>query len=266
VTSLAHAARRAHGSEAADWGARSGLVARGVLWLVVGLLAGNVALGGHDQADKNGALETLRGQPFGGALLVVLAVAFAAHAVFRVLEGTVGRRDEDDDGKRWLKRTWSLCRAAVYFFLAGSTVKLLLSGGGNENASKPTAQVMGWPAGRWLVGAVGVGVVVAGLVMIVRGVREDFTDKLKMPGGAMRGVVEKVGTAGLAGRGLVYALVGGFLVQAAATFDPQKAKGLDASLKTLARQPYGTVLLWAAVAALLSVAAWSFLEARYREL
>jgi hypothetical protein len=265
VTSLAHAARRAQGSEAADWGARAGLVARGLLWLVVGLLAGNVALGGHDQADKNGALQALKDQPFGSALLVAVAVAFAAHAVFRVLEGTVGRRDEEDAGKRLLKRGWSLCRAAVYFLLAGSTVKLLLSGGGNENASKPTAQVMGWPAGRWLVGAVGVGIVIAGLVMLVRGVREDFTDTLDLPRGPMRGVVEKAGIAGLAGRGLVYALLGGFLVQAAVTFDPQKAKGLDASLKTLARQPYGSVLLWAAVVALLSFAAWSFLEARYRE-
>jgi hypothetical protein len=81
----------------------------------------------------------------------------------------------------------------------------------------------------------------------------------------MRGVVEKVGLAGLTGRGLVYALIGGFLIEAAATFDPHEAKGLDASLKTLARQPFGSLLLWLAVAALLAFAVWSLFEARYRE-
>jgi hypothetical protein len=258
MTSVTAVARKARHSDAADWGARAGIVARGVMWLVVGLLAGNVALGGHDQADKNGALETLKQQPFGKLLLVVLALAFLAHAAFRVLEGSVG---EDELGKR----VWQFSRAVIYLFLAGSTVKLLVSGAGKENAAKPTATVMGWPGGRWIVGAVGAAIIVTGIVMAVRGFRQDFTDKLDMPGGRMRDVVKKVGFAGLAGRGLVYALVGGFLVEAAVRFDPHKAKGLDASLKTLARQPYGAVLLWIAVAALLSFAIWSFLEARYRK-
>lgn len=266
MTTLAANARRAESSDAAEWGARAGLVARGLLWFVVGLLAGKLALGGSAKADKNGAFQALKDQPFGKALLVALAVGFAAHAVFRVLEGTVGRREEEDDGKRWLKRAWSLCRAVIYFFLAGTTVKFLVSGGGSDNASRPTAKVLGWPAGQWIVGAVGAGVVIAGIVMIVRGVRQDFDDKLTMPGGRMRTVVEKAGLVGLSGRGLVYMLVGGFLVEAAVTFDPNKAKGLDASLKTLAHQPFGKALLWLAVVALLSFAVWSFLEARYRKL
>jgi succinate dehydrogenase/fumarate reductase cytochrome b subunit len=266
VASLLSTARKAHTSDAADWGARAGIIARGLLWLTIGLLAARVALGDGGRADKGGALEALKQQPFGKVLLVALAAAFAAHAVFRVLEGTVGRRDEDDDRKRLLKRAWSLCRAAAYLFLAGSTVKLLVSGPSSESASKPTAEVMAWPAGRWLVGAVALGIVVAGIAMAVRGVRQDFTDKLDLPGGRMRKVVERTGTAGLVGRGLVYALVGGFLVQAAAEFDPHKAKGLDASLRALSQESYGAVLLWVAVAALIAFALWSFLEARYRDL
>jgi sulfite exporter TauE/SafE len=259
VTSLAHAARRARSSDAADWGARSGIVARGLLWLIVGVLAGNIAVGGHDQADKNGALATLRDQPMGKLLLVLVALAFAAHACFRLLEAAVGKRE-------WWKRLWQLCRVGVYGFLAGSTVKLLVTGPKRENAAKPTAHVMGWPAGRWLVGIVGAAIIITGVTMAVRGLRQDFTERLKLPRGRMRRVVETAGVAGLCGRGLVYALVGGFLVQAAVQFDPNKAKGLDASLKTLARQPFGAVLLWVAVAALLSFAAWSFLEARYRKI
>ena len=257
MTSIAHAARRAQRSQPVQWSARSGLLARGLLWLVIGVLAGDLALGGHDQADKSGALATLKDQPLGTPLLVLVALAFAAHAAFRLLDAAVG-----EEG--W-KRLWQLGRAVVYGFLAGSTVALLVSGPSHEDAARPTARVMSWPAGRWLVGLVGAGLVVAGLVMAVRGVRQDFSDKLDVPRRRRR-LVERVGMAGLVGRGLVYALVGGFLVEAAVRFDPGKAKGLDAALKTLAHQPFGPALLWLAVAALLSYALWSFCEARYRRL
>jgi hypothetical protein len=267
VTSVKQAARRAESSRAAEWGARAGLVARGLLWLVVGFLALQVALGGHERADRGGALQALKDQPFGTLLLVVLAGAFTAHAAFRLLEGTVGRRDEDDDRKRLLKRAWSLCRVVIYGALAVGTVRFLLSDASSGgDASGPTARLLGVPAGRTLLGIVGAGVVLGGLVQGVRGVRQDFTDKLDMPSGRMRTAVERVGAAGLVGRGLVYVLVGSFLVEAAVTTDPHKAKGLDAALKTLANRPYGTLFLLVAVLGLLSFAAWSFLEARYRDL
>jgi hypothetical protein len=233
-------------------------VARGLLWLIVGLLAANVALGGHKEADKHGALETLKDQPFGKVLLLTVAVAFTAHALFRALEAAVGKRE-------WWKRLWSAAKTGVYLFLAGSTARMLVSGkGGEDDAAKPTAHVMSWPAGRWCVGAVGLAIVVAGIGMAVRGFRQDFTDKLTLPGGRRRRLVEVAGTIGLTGRGLVYSLVGFFLVDAAYRFDPHRAKGLDASLKTLAAQPFGEGLLWLAVVALLSFSVWSFLEATYR--
>jgi hypothetical protein len=264
VTAVKQAARRAEDSDAAEWGARSGLVARGLLWLVVAFLAAGVAAGGHERADRKGALQTLKDEPLGEAILVALAVAFAGHAVYRLLEGTVGRRDETDDRKRLLKRLLSLSRVAVYGFFAVSTVTFLVTGGSGESASKPTARVMELPGGRVVVGLVGAAIVVGGLVQAVRGLRQDFTKKLRMPAGRMRTVVKVAGAAGLVGRGLVYALVGSFLVSAAASFDPHKAKGLDESLKTLARQPFGTGLLLAAVVCLASFAVWSFVEAAYR--
>lgn len=268
MTTVKQHARRAEQSDAASWGARAGFVSRGLLWATIGVLAMRVAGGSGEKADKQGALAALRDQPLGAVLLIALAAGFAAHALFRVLEGTVGRRDEDDGRKKALKRAWSWCRVVVYGFLAVSTVRFLMSGGsgGGDEADKPTAQVMELPAGPWLVGLVGGGIVLAGLVMTVRGFKQDFPDDLRPPSGRARTVVERIGTAGLVGRGLVYALVGSFLVRAAVTFDPEEAKGLDASLRTLADQPFGTGLLLFAAACLLSFALWSFVQARYRDL
>ena len=265
MTSLTNKAQEAHNSDAAEWGARSGLFARGLLWLAIGLLALGVALGHGGRADRGGALGALKEQPFGKVLLVLMAAAFTAHALFRLLEGTVGRTEEKDDKKRYLKRAWSLCRVVIYGSFAVATIKVLVSGPGSENATGPTAKALSLPGGRWLVGAVGVGLVVGGIVQAVRGFKQDFTKKLNMPGGRMREVVKRAGAAGLIGRGLVYALIGSFIVSAAVNADPHKAKGLDAALKSLADRPFGTVLLLVTAAGMLAFALWSFLEARYRD-
>jgi hypothetical protein len=261
-------ARKAHRSDTVEWLARLGLVSRGLIWLTVGFLAAQVALGSDKRADKNGALATLKDKPFGALLLVVLTIGFVGYAAWRLLEGTVGHRDEDDDRKRWTKRLASLFRGGVYLFLAGSTAKFLVSGGGNDNTKPLTARVMSHTGGRTFVFLVGAGLVVGGLAMAFRGMKqkfEDLVDEGRMPDG-LRTVTRVVGTVGLVCRGLVFALVGWFLIDAAARFEPDKAKGLDASLKTLAHQPFGRVALFFAAVGLLAFALWSWIEAAYRKL
>ncbi|MCU1589091.1 MAG: putative integral rane protein [Frankiales bacterium] len=262
------AAKKVENSTAVEWLARLGLFSRGVVWLVVGLLAVQVALGKKTEADKNGALKTIADKPFGHLLLVVLVIGFFGYAAWRLLEGAVGHRDEDAGRKRWTKRGTSLFRGAVYLGLAISTLKFLVSGGGNDKTQPLTARVMKAGGGRELVFVIGAGVVIGGLAMVVRAFRQKFEDKLDL--GAMparlRSATTFLGTAGIASRGLVFALIGWFLIDAAVRFNPDKAKGLDASLKTVAHQPFGRVLLFAAALGLLAFSLWSFIEARYRKI
>jgi di/tricarboxylate transporter len=268
MTDVKDAAREAEDSTAVDWLARIGLASRGIVWLVVGLLALQVALGDNKQADRNGALRAIADKPFGEALLVVLVVGFLGYAAWRLLEGAVGHRDEDEESKRWAKRIASLARGGVYLFLAGSTAKFLVSQNSADKTKPLTARVMSEPGGRALVLVIGVGLVIGGIVMGVRAVRQKFEDLIdgwKLPDG-LRPVMKVVGTFGLASRGFVFALIGGFLIAAAIRFKPDEAKGLDDSLKTLADQPYGQVLLFVAALGLLAFAVWSFIEARYRKL
>jgi hypothetical protein len=261
------AAREAESSTTVDRLARLGLLSRGVIWLIIGVLAAQVAFGGDDRVDKNGALHAIAEKPFGELLLVVLAVGFLGYATWRLLEGAVGHRDEEGR-KRWTKRGSSLFRGGIYLFLAGSTAKYVITGGGGDKTQPLTARVMSHTGGQTLVFLVGAGIVIGGLAMAVRAFRQKFEDNLKtgeMPSG-LRSATRLIGTTGLASRGLVFVLIGGFLVKAALDFDPDKAKGLDASLKTLAGQAYGPVLLFAAAVGLLAFAVWSFLEARYRDI
>lgn len=262
------AARRAENSTVVEWLARLGLVARGVIWLVIGLLATEVALGGNAEADRAGALRSIAGKPFGSLLLGVLVVGFVGYGAWRLLEAAVGHT-ADQGRKRWLKRGLSLSRGVLYLGLAVSTVRFLSSGAGSSDRTSPlTAQVMRHTAGRELVFLVGAAVVFGGLAMAVRAARGTFLDKLQQGpmSGRVRTAARALGTAGLAVRGLGIALIGGFLVDAAVRFDPAKAKGLDAALKTLAQQALGKLLLFMATLGLFAFAAWSFLEARYRKI
>lgn len=244
--------------------ARLGLAARGVVWLVIGLLALQVLLGHQESTDRNGALVAIADKPLGEVLLVVLAVGFAGYALWRVLTAAVGYPDEDGL-KRTGKRLLALGKGVVYAGLAWTTIAFLAHPHrkGDKTSSR-TADVMAHSGGRLLIGVLGAVVVAVGIGLVVRAVRMKHEKKLESWRVPDALPVLGIGTAGLAGRGLVVALLGGFLVRAAVLFDPKQAKGLDAALQTLAQQTLGTLMLAVAVASLLAYALWSFVEAAFR--
>ncbi len=261
-------ARELEDSDAVHGLARLGLGARSVVWLVIGLLVLSVALGGSEQTDQGGALRAVAEQPFGTALLVVLAVGFVGHGLWRLLTAAVGHAHEPDPKKRWAHRGAALVRGLVYLTLGAATVRFLLDGSSQDQTQSLTARLMGAPGGRALVGLVGLAVIGVGVAMAVKGVKHDHADDLvtgRMPAGLRRPAV-KIGVVGLLGRGAVFGLVGLFLVRAAVLFDPSEAKGLDAALQTVAAQPYGTVLLALAVLGILAYAVWSAVETLYKRL
>ena len=261
------AAHDVHRSGAVRAGARLGLAARGLVWVVLGLLAVQIALGDSAQADQGGALRAIADQPLGGALLVAVAIGFAAYALFQLLEAAVGHRDETG-AKRTGERAVSGVKTLLYGALAVTTLRVLGGSDGDDPTQSLTARAMALPAGRLLVGAVGVVLVVVGGVLAVRGLKQDHDDDCdtaKLPRGLRRPAVW-VGVAGHLGRGIVLALVGLFVLRAAWQFDPEQAKGLDAVLQSVAAQAYGQALLLAAAACLVAFGLWSFIESACKRL
>ena len=261
-------ARDVHESRAVEVLARLGLASRGLVWLVLAFLAGSLALGGSAQADQDGALRALKDTAFGGPLLAVLGTGFAGYALWLLLSAAVGHRDVD--GKdRVLQRLKSLAKGLVYAALSFSTFAFLLrDGGGSGSAQSRTAEAMSYPGGRLAVGLAGLVVVGIGGYFVVKGLRRKHSECLedyRVPSSLRRPAI-LVGAVGYVGRGVTIGLIGAFLVQAAATFDPDDAKGLDAALQTVAGQPHGRVLLGLTVIGLLAYALWSFVEAAYREI
>jgi Domain of Unknown Function (DUF1206) len=261
------AQRSARGSEV-EWLARIGLVAQGISYVIVAILALLVAVGEKNKPeDRTGALEQIASESFGKPLLIVLAFGFAAYAIWRLAEAFFDRGGEGDDAKGLAKRAASFGKALIYIGLCYVTVKILLGSGSSGNSEKKaTSTILDWPAGRWLVGAAGVAIVGAGLYNAYRAVTADFAEDLEHAemSAAEERWYRRIGRLGYAARAVVFTLIGVFVTKAAIEYDPSETIGLDGALAKLAGQPYGPFLLGVTAAGLLCYGLFSFVQARYR--
>lgn len=237
--------------------ARLGYVATGVINVLIGWIALQLAFGdGSGDADASGALRELAGTPFGAVLLWAVLVGFALLGLWQVGAALLG-------GKA-LDRVKDGARGIGYLVLAGLTATMLLgSGGGDTDESHLTAVVMAQPAGRWLVGAVGLGIAAVAVLHVVTGWRATFLEDLRSH---PRPWVVHVGRAGYIGRGIALGLVGGLLVIAAFRADPEEAEGLDGALQNLREAPYGPVLLAVVALGFIAFGVYSFARVKYADL
>ncbi|MGW0393478.1 DUF1206 domain-containing protein [Streptomyces sp. NPDC003042] len=259
-----------HAMEAAS---RVGLCTRGVIYVLVGLLAVQIGFGGDSgkEADRSGAVSTIGEQPFGRVLLWALVVGLAAMALWRLSEAVFGQAVAGGD--TWTRRLGSLGLAVFYTMICIGVAQTALVGGsaggrpGDETSKDYTAKVLNWPGGRVLVGVVGAVLVIGGVVIVVRSVMRKFEDNLRT--GEMsaptRRVVAVLGIIGGMACGVIAAVAGLFILLAAVQFEPNQAKGLDATLRSFAATPAGPVLLIAAAVGLLLFGLYSFCEARWRK-
>ncbi|MEW2545578.1 DUF1206 domain-containing protein [Streptomyces sp. NPDC047002] len=232
--------------------ARWGFTACGVIYVLIGLLALRIAGdGGHggQQADRGGALAELAGTPVGAVLLWAVGVGLAGMALWRLSEAMVGAATVD--GRTVRLRLLSALRCVFYGFAAYSVLAFALgdrgsgSGASDAQSRDVTARVLGVPGGRWIVGVLAAAVVVTGVWMGVLAVLRRFRRQLRPErmSRAARVFVDVTGVAGGAARGLTVAAAGAFALEAAAVYDPDRAKGFDDTLRSFAAAPAGVWLL-----------------------
>jgi hypothetical protein len=263
---------------AGDWQsalARSGLVAKGVLYAALGILAINVASGqaASGSVTKRGAIELVAGQPLGQWLLSILTVGLFALAIWYVI---LAFRGDPVEGRDTTDRLKNGGKALVYFATAGTALNILMAnwgrgvavGGGQGPSEKEAAStVMGWPGGPWLVALIGAAVVALAAQQLYKHAwKARFMDRLNRGrmSPAVQAGVERAGRSGYAARAIVFAIVGGFLVVAALRHNPSEAVGLSGALQVLAEQTWGDVLLGAVALGLFFYGMFAFAEAKYR--
>jgi hypothetical protein len=257
------------------WLARGGLVAKGVSFGIVGILAIGVAVdSGGKTTSRQGALQTLAEHTWGTLLLVPLAIGFAGYAIWRFVQALAEREDERGEKgtlKKWAKRGGYIGRGLIYAGLTFTTVKILVGSGGqqsqSEHAHQTTAALLGWPGGRWIVGIAGLCIIGVGLWNFYRGITKKFenhwrTGEMTKPERAWGG---RAGVAGHLARCVVFTLIGVFVAKAAIDYNPKNAIGLDGALQKLADASYGPYLLGLTAAGLLCYALFCLVDARYRD-
>jgi hypothetical protein len=261
-----------------DWAqlyARAGLVAKGITFGVVAVLALGVAFGiGGDVEDRPGALQTLAESMIGRFLLGVLAVGLGGYALWRFVQAALGETIENGDDVSIFKRVGLVARGLLYAWLFAMCISIFFNadepvtgGGGSGEEDRATGFLLEQPLGRWLVAAVGLSIIGAGLFNLYRAVFQRFRKDLKegQMGKEERESYTVLGVLGHLARAVLFSLAGWFLVKAAWEYDAREAIGLDGALRKLAQAEYGDVLLAATAAGLFAYGLFCLVQARYRE-
>lgn len=266
----ARAAQQAADNNWIERAARVGLAARGLVYVLIGILALQIAFAGRAQrADQQGAFQTLAQNGFGKAILWLVIIGFVGYGLWQASEAAWGHRREPDDRKRAASRVESAIKAVIYLILAVVAFRVVTgTSTGRQGGEQVTAKLLHLPGGQVLVALAGVAIVAAAVLLTWRGLRTKFEEHLDLSelGPGARSAVINLGKVGYLARGIVFSLVGLLVVMAAVTFDPDKARGMDAALRQVAARPYGPWLLSLMALGLMCFGAYSFAESRYRRL
>lgn len=255
-----------------DWvepAARFGYAAKAVVYAVVGGLAIQQAMRQGDVSGTSGALGEIASGPLGRIGLAVVTVGLAGYVVWRLVQAIFdpeGGDGDDSAALRWAKRAFYLGSAATYGLLTYTGASIVLgsgggSGGGSDGAWASDLMAMTW--GTFLVAAVGAGIVVRGVVQFVKVYTGSFRKRIQSfdLGAGTERLVLAISRVGLTARGVIFGLIGGSVVHAAITRDPEEARGLEGALEGLVTRPW---LLAAVGVGLVSYAVYQLVKARYR--
>jgi len=242
---------------------------------LVYVLIGNFALVAALEPSQRpngyqGALTKLESAPFGDALLALLALGLTAFVLWQLVLAILDpehRRDRRT-AQRLALRVGFLLNAALHTVLAGEAAWVLIGAGGGEDEGRGqavwTAWAMSLPLGRWAIGATGAGIVLFGVFQFYRAASRSKIQRVDLPHNRMRALIIALGVAGFTARGVLFGLIGVFLIDAAWRYDASHATGVPGALNALRRQPYGHALLAAVAAGLVCYGLFQIIKEPYR--
>jgi sulfite exporter TauE/SafE len=264
-------AEEAGDSASLEFVARAGLIAYGVVHLLIGWLAVRIAwsASADESADTSGALKTLASEPFGKVLLWLVAIGLVALSLWQASEAIWGYRSREG-ARRVRKQVASGARAVIYAALGASAASVALGSrpSSSQSEQQATSGVLAWPAGRVLVVVAGLIIISVGVALVVKGVTKSFAEEIdtsSMSPVARQGVA-RLGQIGYIAKGVALGLVGGLLSYTTLTFDRQKAQGLDGAMQTILAQPFGRYLLTAVALGFAAFGVFAILQSRYRRM
>jgi hypothetical protein len=257
--------KQARNSDWLDYAIRAGLVCYGVVHLLVGWLALQLALGERSEnASNKGAMQELTQQPYGEVLVWAIAIGMFLLVIWRILEALFGHQ-EKQGGDRLKARAVSAGKAVIYAVVGITALNVAIGSKSSKGGSTWTQTVMDWPAGQWIVAAVGIAVIGYGANHVFRGFTEKYAKHLDAEGksGHSGKAYILFGKIGYVGKGIAIAIVGGLILYGGLTHDASKSGDLDQALHKVLTYPFGQVLLIIIAAGLICYGLFCFARARH---
>ena len=251
--------------------ARLGYLAKGVVYLVIGLLSAMAAFkarGGRTTGSQ-GALTEILHQPYGKFSLTVVAIGLIGYAVWCAVQALKDTENKGSSFGGLIERAGFFLAGILHASLSYSAVRLVLGEHlrGEEASHRAwTAMLLAQPFGRWLVAAIGLGIFSFGIHQCYKAVTGKLGDPLIPMRDRIESLANGFGRLGLGARGIVFGIIGVFLMQAALYYNPRRVHGLGGALRVLERQPYGFWLLVAAAIGMMAYGAYMFILAAYRKM
>jgi hypothetical protein len=250
---------------------RFGHMAKGVVYAMVGILALMAAAGmGGGTTGTSGALSTIADEPFGKLLLWLIGIGLIGYIIWELIKAAKDVEHNGTDSKGIMKRIGYLVSAVIYGSLALTALKLAMSAEESGGSSEKTisATLLAQPFGQWIVGLVGIIIIIYGLIELYRGLKERFMKYFKtheMNDKEVR-LARNTGKIGLMARGIVLMMTGFFFMRTAITANPDETKGLGDALAELASQPFGQLLLGVVAAGLILYGVYEVIRGRYQRM
>jgi len=250
--------------------ARVGLIARGISYGIIGILALKLALGSGGRAtDQRGALKAIAHQPFGQALLIAMALGLGGYAAWRLIRAAIGHGTHQTD--RTAERVAGLASGIAYAALCVTAVKILIGAsttGGANSPERTTGGVLAWTGGVLIIVLAGAILIGVALYQGYKGISKGFLEDSKtyMMTREVKRAFTALGVFGHLARMVVFGLVGYGLIKAALNYDPEKAIGLDGALSKLSHSPDGPLLLGVVAAGLIGFGLYSIADSRFRKI
>ena len=247
--------------------ARLGYGIKGLIYITIGLLAIQGALGNaKTPADQLGAIRTFSQLPFAQVLLWVVLIGLISYSLWGIVRAVMDPFHKGTDTEGLLSRGGYLVSAATYATFVLPTYRLIMGDGSSgSNQTQLVAKIMSMPFGRLIVGVVGVAAIGAGLYQCYLGIESKFEKQFKtyaLKPEQYRLAIQ-IGRFGTVARGIVFAIVGFFFFLAAYTASPGRAQGIDGALDYLAKQPYGLWLMGIVAVGLIAFGIYSLMTAAW---
>ncbi|NYE20851.1 DUF1206 domain-containing protein [Microbacterium immunditiarum] len=246
--------------------ARAGYAANGVVHILVGVVFVVVAFGGDGESDQAGAFKAVGAAPLGFVGLWLIAITLWALGAYHALEGILAWGG--DAARKWGRRVaqWGQAVAFIAVGVLAAAVAIGARPDPDEAAEDASRGVLAIPGGPFILGAIGVGIGIAGIAFVVMGVRRSFRNRMTIPDSALGASVTALGVAGFVAKGIALLIVAVLLIVAAVRVDPEGAGGLDAAVDALIAMRYGPPLVASVGVGLIAYGIFCLFRAPYADL